>query len=166
MKIASIASVKAHLSAYVKESYEGPVVVTRNGRWFGRCWGWHFNLWRRLVSFFQESRPLVRQIHFLNVCFRGRCGNFNRLGLRLRRRRGGRRICGRSGLGFRRDSGNFRNAHFDRRRRYSLLRSRRSASQFFIGDPGGALEAAPQLAKALGVAVVASFGVNLFELCG
>ena len=32
MKIASIASVKAHLSAYLKESYQGPVVVTRNGK--------------------------------------------------------------------------------------------------------------------------------------
>jgi len=32
MKIASIADVKAQLSAYVKASQEGPVVVTRNGR--------------------------------------------------------------------------------------------------------------------------------------
>ena len=32
MRIASIADVKAHLSAYVKESREGPVIVTRNGK--------------------------------------------------------------------------------------------------------------------------------------
>jgi prevent-host-death family protein len=32
MKIASVAEVKAHLSAFLKESQEGPVVVTRNGR--------------------------------------------------------------------------------------------------------------------------------------
>ena len=32
MKIASIAEVKARLSAYLKESQEGPVVVTRNGK--------------------------------------------------------------------------------------------------------------------------------------
>ena len=32
MKIASIADVKARLSAYLKASQEGPVVVTRNGK--------------------------------------------------------------------------------------------------------------------------------------
>ena len=32
MKIASVADVKARLSAWLKESEEGPVVVTRNGR--------------------------------------------------------------------------------------------------------------------------------------
>ena len=32
MKIASVADVKSHLSAYVKESQHGPVVVTRNGK--------------------------------------------------------------------------------------------------------------------------------------
>ena len=32
MKIASVADVKARLSAYLKESEEGPVVVTRNGK--------------------------------------------------------------------------------------------------------------------------------------
>jgi prevent-host-death family protein len=32
MRIASIADVKARLSAYVKETKNGPVVVTRNGR--------------------------------------------------------------------------------------------------------------------------------------
>src|SRR3954453_13531831 len=32
MKIASIADIKAHLSAYLKESQEGPVIVTRNGK--------------------------------------------------------------------------------------------------------------------------------------
>ncbi len=32
MKIASVADVKAHFSAFLKESKEGPVVVTRNGR--------------------------------------------------------------------------------------------------------------------------------------
>jgi prevent-host-death family protein len=32
MKIASVADVKARLSAYLKESESGPVVVTRNGR--------------------------------------------------------------------------------------------------------------------------------------
>jgi prevent-host-death family protein len=32
MKIASVADVKAHLSAYLKESEQGPVVVTRNGK--------------------------------------------------------------------------------------------------------------------------------------
>lgn len=32
MKIASIAEIKAKLSAYVKASEESPVVVTRNGR--------------------------------------------------------------------------------------------------------------------------------------
>jgi len=32
MKIASVADVKAHLSSYLKQSAQGPVVVTRNGR--------------------------------------------------------------------------------------------------------------------------------------
>jgi prevent-host-death family protein len=32
VKIASIAEVKAKLSAYLKASEEGPVIVTRNGR--------------------------------------------------------------------------------------------------------------------------------------
>jgi prevent-host-death family protein len=32
MKIASVAEVKAHLSAYLKASATGPVVVTRNGK--------------------------------------------------------------------------------------------------------------------------------------
>src|SRR5260370_11061285 len=32
MKIASVADIKAHLSAYLKESQEGPVIVTRNGK--------------------------------------------------------------------------------------------------------------------------------------
>ena len=32
MKIASVADVKARLSAYLKESEEGPVIVTRNGK--------------------------------------------------------------------------------------------------------------------------------------
>src|SRR5947208_3997846 len=32
MKIASVADVKARLSAYLKESAAGPVIVTRNGK--------------------------------------------------------------------------------------------------------------------------------------
>ena len=32
MKIASVADVKAKLSAFLKESLEGPVIVTRNGK--------------------------------------------------------------------------------------------------------------------------------------
>lgn len=32
MKIASVADVKARLSAYLKESQQGPVIVTRNGK--------------------------------------------------------------------------------------------------------------------------------------
>jgi prevent-host-death family protein len=32
MKIASVAEVKARLSAYLKASQEGPVIVTRNGK--------------------------------------------------------------------------------------------------------------------------------------
>jgi prevent-host-death family protein len=32
MKVASLADVKAHFSAYVKASVEGPVVITRNGK--------------------------------------------------------------------------------------------------------------------------------------
>jgi prevent-host-death family protein len=32
MKIASVADVKARLSAYLKETEKGPVVVTRNGK--------------------------------------------------------------------------------------------------------------------------------------
>src|SRR5947209_19277936 len=32
MKIASVADVKARLSAYLKETREGPVIVTRNGK--------------------------------------------------------------------------------------------------------------------------------------
>ena len=32
MKIASVADVKARLSAYLKESQNGPVIVTRNGK--------------------------------------------------------------------------------------------------------------------------------------
>jgi prevent-host-death family protein len=32
MKIAPIAEIKAHLSAYLKESKKGPIVVTKNGK--------------------------------------------------------------------------------------------------------------------------------------
>jgi prevent-host-death family protein len=32
VKIASVADVKAHLSAYVKQTETGPVVITRNGK--------------------------------------------------------------------------------------------------------------------------------------
>src|SRR5262245_42416386 len=32
MKIASVANIKARLSAYLKESQRGPVIVTRNGK--------------------------------------------------------------------------------------------------------------------------------------
>src|SRR5215813_10655785 len=32
MKIVSVADVKARLSAYLKESQEGPVILTRNGK--------------------------------------------------------------------------------------------------------------------------------------
>ena len=32
MRIASIADIKARFSAYVKDSEEGPVIVTRNGK--------------------------------------------------------------------------------------------------------------------------------------
>jgi len=32
MKIAPIAEIKAHLSAYLKESEKGPIIVTKNGR--------------------------------------------------------------------------------------------------------------------------------------
>jgi prevent-host-death family protein len=32
MKIASVAEVKAHFSAYIRASKQGPVVVTRNGK--------------------------------------------------------------------------------------------------------------------------------------
>jgi prevent-host-death family protein len=32
MKIASVADIKARLSAYLKESQRGPVVITRNGK--------------------------------------------------------------------------------------------------------------------------------------
>jgi prevent-host-death family protein len=32
MKTASVADVKAHLSAYLEESESGPVIVTRNGK--------------------------------------------------------------------------------------------------------------------------------------
>jgi prevent-host-death family protein len=32
MKTAPVADVKAHFSAYLKESEEGPVIVTRNGK--------------------------------------------------------------------------------------------------------------------------------------
>ncbi len=32
MRIASVAEVKTHFSAYVKESETGPVVITRNGK--------------------------------------------------------------------------------------------------------------------------------------
>src|SRR5438445_4834657 len=32
MKIASVADVKARLSAYLKETEQGPVIVTRNGK--------------------------------------------------------------------------------------------------------------------------------------
>ena len=32
MKIASVADIKARLSAYLKESEHGPVIVTRNGK--------------------------------------------------------------------------------------------------------------------------------------
>jgi len=32
MKIASVADVKAHLSAYLRESRSGPVIITKNGR--------------------------------------------------------------------------------------------------------------------------------------
>ena len=32
MKIASVADIKARLSAYIKETEQGPVIVTRNGK--------------------------------------------------------------------------------------------------------------------------------------
>ena len=32
MKTASVAAVKAHLSDYLKESQQGPIIVTRNGK--------------------------------------------------------------------------------------------------------------------------------------
>jgi len=32
MRIAPIADIKAHLSAYLKESEKGPVVITKNGK--------------------------------------------------------------------------------------------------------------------------------------
>lgn len=32
MKIASVADIKAQLSAYLKESQNGPVIITRNGK--------------------------------------------------------------------------------------------------------------------------------------
>ena len=32
MKIAPVAQMKAHLSAYLKESEEGPIIVTKNGK--------------------------------------------------------------------------------------------------------------------------------------
>jgi len=32
MRIAPIAEIKAHLSAYLKESEKGPIVVTKNGK--------------------------------------------------------------------------------------------------------------------------------------
>lgn len=32
MKIVSVADAKSHLSAYLKASEEGPIVITRNGR--------------------------------------------------------------------------------------------------------------------------------------
>ena len=32
MKITPVAEMKAHLSAYLKESEEGPIVVTKNGK--------------------------------------------------------------------------------------------------------------------------------------
>lgn len=32
MKIASVAAVKAHLNDYLKQSQEGPIIVTRNGK--------------------------------------------------------------------------------------------------------------------------------------
>jgi prevent-host-death family protein len=32
MKIASVADVKAHFSAFMKESESGPVIITRNGK--------------------------------------------------------------------------------------------------------------------------------------
>jgi len=32
MKIASVADIKAHFSAYLKASEEGPIIVTRNGK--------------------------------------------------------------------------------------------------------------------------------------
>lgn len=32
MKIAPVAEIKARLSAYLKESEEGPVIITRNGK--------------------------------------------------------------------------------------------------------------------------------------
>jgi len=32
MKIVSVADMKAHLSTYIKESKEGPVIITKNGK--------------------------------------------------------------------------------------------------------------------------------------
>lgn len=32
MKIASVADVKTHFSAYIKESKSGPVIITKNGK--------------------------------------------------------------------------------------------------------------------------------------
>lgn len=39
MKIAALADVKAHLSAYVDEyENEGPVIITRDGKPLRYCW--------------------------------------------------------------------------------------------------------------------------------
>lgn len=32
MKIAPVAEIKAHLSAYLKDSEKGPIIITRNGK--------------------------------------------------------------------------------------------------------------------------------------
>jgi hypothetical protein len=39
MKIASVGDVKARLSAYLKESLAGPVILTRNGGGYPRVTG-------------------------------------------------------------------------------------------------------------------------------
>ncbi|MCI0380957.1 MAG: type II toxin-antitoxin system Phd/YefM family antitoxin [Gemmataceae bacterium] len=61
MKIASIADVKAHLSAFVKASAKGPVVVTRNGKAVAVLLGVHDDdeLERMLLAHSRKLRALL-----------------------------------------------------------------------------------------------------------
>src|SRR5215468_9002265 len=132
----------------------------RSSRRLGWRRGWCFHLWRGLMRFFQKRSPLVGQVDFLNLGFCRRSRRLDRLRLRsCNWRLGWTR--GRSRLFLRGYGGNFRYTHLLRRLRRSLLRRERGASQFFVRDSGGALEAATQFGKALGAALVARFGVNL-----
>jgi len=75
MRIASIADIKANFSMYIKESEEGAVVVTRNGRPVAVLLGVHdddeverlvLSHSRKLRAILERSKQQIREGHWLS----------------------------------------------------------------------------------------------------